>query len=163
MRVDETEDNSHHGCMAIVDISTELAAPADRVWAAVKTPEAFRTVTRGLISMPALRHRHDGWREGETVVGWVYLFGFVPFSRHHLHIARIDDANLTLTSLERGGMLKKWNHDIVVTPSGTHSCAYRDRIEIEAGWVTWAVVLYARFFYSMRQRRWRELARRLAP
>lgn len=159
MRVDECEDNSHYGVMAIVDLRTPLTASADAVWDAVTTPSAFRTVTRGLISMPVIRHRTDRWRAGETVVGWVFLFGFIPFSRHHLHVAEINDATRTMTSRERGGLVKVWNHDIVVTPSGVDSCIYRDRIEIDAGLLTPVVVLYATWFYRMRQRRWRALAK----
>ena len=40
--------------MAIVDRSTLLEAPADAVWAAVKTPSAFRTVTRRPVTMPVI-------------------------------------------------------------------------------------------------------------
>jgi ligand-binding SRPBCC domain-containing protein len=148
--------------MAIVDISTELAAPADAVWRAVKTPAAFRTVTRGVLTMPVLKDREDTWREGETVQGWVFLFGVVPFSRHHLHVADIDDADMTLRSQERGGPIRRWNHDIVVTPVDDSRCTYRDRIDIDAGGLTAVVVGYARWFYRIRQRRWRELAGKLA-
>jgi ligand-binding SRPBCC domain-containing protein len=149
--------------MAIVDISTELAAPADAVWRAVKTPAAFRTVTRGVLTMPVLKDRDDTWREGETVQGWVFLFGVVPFSRHQLHVADIDDADMTLRSQERGGPIRRWNHDIVVTPVDDSRCTYRDRIDIAAGGLTAVVVGYARWFYRIRQRRWCELAKTLAP
>jgi hypothetical protein len=147
--------------MTIVDRSIVLEAPATAVWAAVKTPAAFRAVTRGLISVPVIASRDHPLEEGETIVGWVLLFGFVPFSRHHLHIARIDEAAMTLTSHEHGGILRRWNHDIVVTPAGADRCVYRDRIDIDAGAFTRPVVLYARWFYRMRQRRWRALAGRL--
>ena len=69
----------------------------------MKTPAAFRAVTRGLLALPVIGDRQGQWREGETVVGWVFLFGFLPFSRHHLHIARIDDSTRTLSSREFGG------------------------------------------------------------
>ena len=147
--------------MIRVELSTRLEAPSETVWNAVKTPRAFRTVTRGLLVMPVIRHRDDKWQEGETVVGWVLLFGFIPFSRHHLHVARIDDSARTLSSQERGGLLKSWNHDIVVTPIDDVSCTYLDRIEIDAGLFTAPVGLYARWFYRVRQRRWRALAERL--
>lgn len=147
--------------MAAVERSTLLVASADAVWAAVKTPAAFRKVTRGLLVMPVIRGRQDDWREGETVVGWVFLFGFLPFARHHLHIASIDDATRTLRSREFGGLIRVWNHDIEVTPIDAVRCRYRDRIEIEAGILTPAIVVYARWFYWMRQRRWRSLAKGL--
>ncbi len=148
--------------MAIVDMSTELAAPADAVWSAVKTPAAFRTVTRGVLTMPVLKDRHDAWREGETVQGWVLLFGLLPFSRHRLHVADIDDAAMTLRSQERGGPIRRWNHDISITAIGDSRCTYRDWIDIDAGALTPVVVGYARWFYRTRQRRWRDLGETLA-
>jgi len=144
--------------MALVERTTVLEASADAVWAAVKTPSAFRTVTRGLLAMPVIRRRQDEWREGETVVGWVFLFGFLPFSRHHLHVASIDESTRTLSSREYGGVIKTWNHDIEINPIDAKTCRYRDRIEIEAGIMTSVIVVYARWFYRMRQRRWRALA-----
>ena len=144
--------------MALIEQSTLLEAPAEAVWAAVKTPAAFRTVTRRLLAMPVIRGRHDQWRSGETVVGWVFLFGFLPFSRHHLHIERIDESTFTLSSHEFGGLIKTWNHDIEVTPIDATTCRYRDQIEIDAGPLTPVIALYAQWFYRMRQRRWRTLA-----
>lgn len=147
--------------MAWVERTTVLEASADAVWAAVKTPSAFRTVTRGLLAMPVIRRRQDEWREGETVVGWVFLFGFLPFSRHHLHVASIDESTRTLSSREFGGVIKTWNHDIEINPIDAKTCRYRDRIEIEAGVMTPVIVVYARWFYRMRQRRWQALAKGL--
>jgi hypothetical protein len=68
---------------------------------------------------------------------------------------------MTLSSQEGGGLIRRWNHDIIVTPQGEASCSYRDVIDIDAGVFTPAIALYARWFYSMRQRRWRVLAHRL--
>lgn len=147
--------------MAWVERTTVLEASADAVWAAVKTPSAFRTVTRGLLAMPVIRRRQDEWREGETVVGWVFLFGFLPFSRHHLHVASIDESTRTLSSREFGGVIKTWNHDIEINPIDAKTCRYRDRIEIEAGVMTPVIVVYARWFYRTRQRRWQALAKGL--
>ena len=159
MRVEGSEDYSHSIDMAIVERSTRLEASADAVWAAVKTPAAFRAVTRRLLSIPVIGDRSDEWREGETVVGWVFLFGLLPFSRHHLHVAQIDESTRTLRSREFGGLITTWNHDIEVMPFDTTSCLYRDRIEIEAGVVTPLIVIFARWFYRLRQRRWRALAK----
>lgn len=161
MRVAGYEQSSHYGCVTVVDRSTTLGAPAATVWKAVKTPEAFRYVTRALLSMPAIGGRHEPWREGETVRAWVFLFGLIPFSYHRLTLASIDDVTMTLSSAEHGGLIRRWNHDIVVAPLTESSCVYRDTIDIDAGVFTPAVALYARWFYYMRQRRWRQLAPKL--
>jgi hypothetical protein len=147
--------------MALVDRSVELEAAAESVWNAVKTPAAFRTVTRGLLRMPVIANRDGDWQEGETVVGWVFLFGVIPFSRHHLHIARVDDGHRILRSQEHGGLVRLWNHEIEVEPISESRCRYTDRIEIDAGLLTPAVVAYARAFYRLRQRRWRILAQEI--
>lgn len=149
--------------MTIIDLSTNLDAPARAVWPAVGTPGAFRLVTRGLLRMPALAERHDRWHEGETVSGRVFLFGLVPFSHHHLHVALIDDEQMLLRSEEHGGLVRRWNHDITVTPVDGATCRYRDVIEIDAGVLTPVVAGWARVFYRIRQRRWRQLAPALLP
>ena len=89
---------------------------------------------------------------------WLLLFGVVPFSRHHLTIVEIDDARMVMRSDEHGGLIRSWRHDITVTPLDGVSCRYEDRIEIDAGMFTRAVVWYATAFYTVRQRRWRHLA-----
>jgi hypothetical protein len=111
--------------------------------------------------MPVIRERNVDWCEGETVVGLTFLFGFLPFSRHHLHIARINESTRTLSSREFGGLIRVWNHDIEVTAIHESSCLYQDRIEIDAGMMTPIVVAYARWFYRMRQRRWRAFAKEI--
>ena len=161
MRVDKHEDYSHSMSMAVVQHSTQLDASVDVIWNAVKTPSAFRRVTRGLLRMPVIRERNVDWCEGETVVGWTFLFGFLPCSRHHLHIARINESTRTLSSDEFGGLIRVWNHDIEVTAIHESSCLYQDRIEIDAGMMTPIVVAYAHWFYRMRQRRWRAFAKEI--
>lgn len=158
MRIERHEGSSHYVGMATVERSVELQADADSVWQAVKTPAAFRTVTRGLLRMPVIANRDGEWHEGETVVGWVFLFGFVPFSRHHLQIASIDDGDRILRSREHGGLVRQWNHDIEVEPIDDGRCRYTDRIDIDAGFFTPVIVAYAKVFYLLRQRRWRTLA-----
>jgi hypothetical protein len=149
--------------MAHIDLSTTLPAPADAVWAAVRTPGAFRLVTRHLLSLPAIRRRRAPWREGEVVEGWLFLLGVIPFSRHRLHVEVIDDGARHLSTRERGGMIRTWDHQITVEPIDGSSCRYRDVIRIDAGIATPVVAAWARIFYRIRQRRWRELATALAP
>lgn len=138
--------------------TTDLDAPASAVWEAVRTPAGFRTVTRGLLRYPPVDRRADAWREGETVSGWLWLFGVLPFSRHTIRLARIDPAQLALTSDEHGGLIRSWVHHIVLEPLDDHRTRYTDRVTIDAGWATLPVTAFAWFFYRIRQARWRRLA-----
>lgn len=141
--------------------TTHLEAPAATIWEAARTPRAFVTVTRGLLRYPVVEGRTDPWQQGEEVVGWLWLFGLVPFSRHRLAVARIDEDSMLLTSDERGGLLRSWVHDIVVEPVDDRRCRYTDRVTVDAGWATLPVAAFAWWFYRVRQRRWRRLAREL--
>jgi hypothetical protein len=136
----------------------DLAAPASVVWDAVRTPAAFRTVTRGLLRYPPADRRTAAWREGETVSGRLWLFGVLPFGRHTIRFARVDPAQLTLTSHEHGGLIRSWVHDIVLEPLDDHRTRYTDRVEIDAGWATVPVTAFAWLFYKVRQTRWHRLA-----
>lgn len=138
--------------------STVLDAVPDLVWAAVRTPQAFRFVTRGMLDWRPLSGRVEPWREGDEATGWLLLGGVLPFSRHRIRIAEIDDRERVLRSDESGGLIRSWRHDIHVEPFDGDRARYTDVIAIDAGLFTPAVAAFAWFFYGQRQRRWRQLA-----
>lgn len=146
--------------MTTVTVTTDLEAPADTVWAAVQTAEAFEHITRGLVSFPALREL-GAFREGASASGPLRMLG-LPFGRYRITIDEIDHDRRRLRTREGGGLVRSWVHDIEVDhhPAGdTGRCRYTDRIDIDAGWLTPAVAAFAHGFYRIRQRRWRALAR----
>jgi hypothetical protein len=144
-------------------MSTTLQAPAAVVWnALVADGGAFRFVTRGLIRYPAA----TGWTErltpGVRLSSVLWLFGFVPISRHTLEVVEVDEVERRLVTSEHGGLVRTWRHTLSVAPTGERECRYTDRVDIDAGPATRVVVAFARGFYAQRQRRWRTLARLLA-
>jgi hypothetical protein len=138
--------------------STDLAAAPDVVWAAVRTPQAFRFVVRGLLEWQPLRGRVEPWREGEEASGWLLLGTVLPFSRHRIRIVEIDDLRRVLRSDESGGPIRSWRHDILVEPLDGDRTRYTDVVAIDAGPLTAAVAAFAWVFSGVRQRRWRQLA-----
>lgn len=142
--------------------STLLEAPADLVWAAVRTPQAFRFVTRGVVDWQPIRRRTEPWREGEEGTGWLLLAGVIPFSRHRIRVAELDDRQRLLRSDESGGVIRSWRHDIRVEPLEGGRTRYTDVIHIDAGPLTALVAAFAWLFYGIRQRRWRTLSTILA-
>lgn len=148
--------------MRTVTVATELAAPADVVFAAVATPHAFVHVAKGMLRFPAAERLDRPWRIGDELVGWTFLFGVVPFSRHRLRIVSIDHPTRTVQSEEWGGPIRAWVHHLQVSPIDDKRCAYQDQIDIDAGGLTPVIVGFAHLFYRYRQHRWRSLARLLA-
>jgi len=148
--------------MATVIVTTELAAPADVVFGAVRTVDAFELVTAGLVRYAPTRGRSGPIPEGEELRGWLLLGGVLPISRHRLRVERIDPAARVLLTDEGGGPVRRWRHRIEVTPLDDGRCRYSDEIDIDAGALTPLVRAFAEVFYRARQRRWRRLAPLLA-
>lgn len=138
--------------------TTILDAPCDVVWAAVRTPQAFRFITAGLLGWSPARRRTEPWVQGEELSGWLFLGGVLPFSRHRIRFATIDDQRRLLQSEESGGLIRSWCHDITVEPADGDRTRYTDTIRIHAGAATPVVAAFASVFYRARQRRWRTLA-----
>lgn len=147
--------------MRTITIATDLDAPADLVWAAVQTPQAFVHVTGGLLRYPPAERVDRPWRVGDRLVGWTLLLGFIPFSRHRIDVVEIDEDARRAVSDESGGPIQTWRHVLTTTPLDAQRCRYEDRIEIDAGSLTDVVAAFASVFYRYRQRRWRQLARLL--
>jgi hypothetical protein len=53
-----------------------------------------------------------------------------------------------------------WNHNISFREVGPGKVSYADEIEIQAGWLTPAIWLFAHLFYRHRQRRWKVLLKK---
>jgi hypothetical protein len=85
------------------------------------------------------------------------LFGFMPLWVHQISFKDISDSEMTMLTHECGGVIKTWNHNIIVQRIDTDSCNYTDNVEIKAGVLTPLIWLYAHLFYRYRQFRWRFL------
>lgn len=115
-----------------------------------------------MLRYPAAERLNQPWTTSTSIAGWTFLFGVIPFSRHHLTIESIDEGTHTLVSNERGGLVKTWRHQLSTVPLGEGRCSYQDLIDIDAGAFTPIIAAYAKVFYRYRQRRWQRLARLLA-
>lgn len=137
-------------------IETVLPAPPDATWEVVKRSSTLVYVTRGMLAFEGAENFPARWSEGQHVDTRLRLFGVVPAWRHQLLVARVDDAQHIIQTVERGGFLDKWNHRIEVIPHGAGT-RYIDELEFEAGGLTPVVGAFARMFCRYRQRRLRTL------
>jgi hypothetical protein len=152
--------------VAEVHLRSELPAPVDAVWAALKRPETFLYVTRGVMGAPALKKQLadgdiDVMRSGIAGEGWVFLFHVIPLHRHSVRVLDVDEATRTIRTTEHGGPIRRWDHTLRATAMASRTTLYEDIVEIEAGRLTAAVAWFARAFYFYRHLRWKRLARRL--
>lgn len=143
----------------VVRVTTELEAPADKVWALLKRKQTFLYVVRGLMGLPAAREWPEEHREGLKLRGRLWFFHVVPGWEHEIRVVSVDEEKLELRTEERGGLVRTWNHRLKVEPVHEARSRYTDEIRLEAGVLTSLVWAFAHLFYRYRQARWRSLAK----
>lgn len=145
--------------MATVRVSTELPLPAAAAFELAQKPALFAYVVRGLFRVTGLPAVND-FAAGDELSGRIWWLGVIPSWRHHLRLVSVRPYELYTN--ERGGPVRVWNHRLTFEPLGDERCRYTDEIELDAGWQTPGVWLFAQLSFRYRQRRWRALARVLA-
>lgn len=145
--------------MKIIEARTVLACAADEAFAAARSPATLASIAKPLLVFAPLAGETlpERWEEGTKVALRLYGFGIIPLGRHAIEIVRIDVAERRLETRETGRLARVWNHRIEAAELPDGRCAYRDRIEIEAGVWTPFVAALARVFFWHRQRRLRRL------
>ena len=96
------------------------------------------------------------WRKGSTFSFRFYLFGIVSFGIHTIHVLSCDEES-GISTEERNKHVHVWNLRIYLESSDQARMRYTDEVEIGAGWKTPFVALWAKVFYTHRQRKWRKL------
>jgi len=145
--------------MPTVSLTARVPASTDDMWRAVVSPLGFRYVSRGLVRWPVVATRTTRWREGETVEGWMFFFGFIPVARHRLTFVTLDDLSYTFQTDERGGIISSWQHRIVVSAAGAKDSVVTDSVTFSGGIFTPALWVLVKLFYLVRAPRWIGLAR----
>lgn len=95
------------------------------------------------------------WVPGSTSSYRFKLFGFIPFGTHTIHVIRFDEEKIE--THEGNEYVPVWNHTIRMKQTDALHTQYTDHVEIDAGWKTFFVWLWANSFYAHRQRKWLRL------
>jgi hypothetical protein len=147
-----------------VYVQSRLDCPPEKVWHAVQTSSLFLEIIRPLVKVVPVDSPNfpPHWQEGTTVRCKSYLFGLIPLGIHTLYMERIDPGAREIQSREHDSLIAKWDHLVRVAETDDGLTLYCDEIEIEAGYLTVLVWLFAAWFYRHRQRNWRRIAKQLA-
>jgi len=147
-----------------VFVESLLPCSAERAWSAVQTRALLEEVVYPIVVLRPVKAKQlpDRWTLGPKVRCRSFLFGLITLGTRNLWFERIDQQQFEIQTREWDRLVRRWDHLIRIRPESAGSCRYSDEIEIEAGWRTPLVAMFAWFFYRHRQRRWRRVARRLA-
>jgi len=99
------------------------------------------------------------WRENEDFAFRFKLFCVLPFGVHRIRVVELDEALHTIYTEETNAHVPTWNHRITLKATEAGETQYTDEVEIDAGWKTPLVCLWAKCFYAHRQKKWLKLLR----
>lgn len=93
------------------------------------------------------------WEENAVFSFQFKLFGLIPFGAHVIKVITFNADDGIFTN-EHNTHVPIWNHRIILQTLDENNTRYTDEVEIGAGWKTIFVYLWAKAFYSHRQRKW---------
>lgn len=99
------------------------------------------------------------WQEDSAFAFHFKLFALIPFGVHTIKVIQFDIEKGIYTQ-EGNKHVPVWNHKIILEKIDENTTKYTDIVEIQAGWKTLFVYLWANCFYSHRQRKWKRLLKR---
>ncbi len=97
------------------------------------------------------------WEKGKISVFKTKLFGIIPFGIHKINVIEFNDKKIYTN--EQNTYVKIWNHEILLKELSKKETKYTDIVQINAGWKTYFVYIWAKFFYKHRQKKWIKMIR----
>ena len=95
------------------------------------------------------------WEVGRSFSFDFKMFGFIPLGVHVINVKEFNPDNIYTN--EGNLFCPVWNHRIILKEIADIKTEYTDEVEIGAGWKTPLVCLWAKAFYSHRQKKWIKL------
>lgn len=92
------------------------------------------------------------WKEGAVSSYKLKLFGIIPFGIHTIKVIHFGLEEGIYTN-EGNTHVSVWNHKILLEKIDDNSTNYTDIVDIDAGWKTVFIYLWAVCFYSHRQKK----------
>lgn len=96
------------------------------------------------------------WKKDNVFSFRFKIFGLIPFGIHRIKVIRFGLEDGILTN-ETNTHVPVWNHEIILEGVDANTTKYTDIVEIDAGWKTVFVYIWAVCFYTHRQRKWKRL------
>ena len=145
----------------IVRRTSVFPAPRETIFEKLQKLETLQTIAKPYATFEPLGKNTGTWSVGSTSSYRFRLFGVIPFGIHTIHIVQFDPNRIS--SREGNEHVPVWNHDISLIQQDDSHTRYTDRVEIQAGWKTIFVWLWANAFYAHRQRKWVQLLEEEKP
>ncbi|MEL6359510.1 MAG: hypothetical protein AAFR21_00390 [Pseudomonadota bacterium] len=130
-------------------VEATYAGDPDKVFASAIHFDEMKTVMAPLACYEGLPS--ESAIEGNTYTLRTKFWGWLDVGPHTIFLETLDTAGRRLQSREHNASIRRWDHLLTVEPH-RDGALWRDQIELEAGWRTFAVARFARYVYRFRHR-----------
>ena len=139
----------------VVRKTSIFPASRDRIFSLIQQLETLRFIASPYATFTSFEDNEElVWQEGKCFKFKFKLFGVIPYGIHTINVIKFNDEIYTN---ESNTHVPIWNHRITLNECGNGKTEYTDEVEIGAGWKTFFIYLWARCFYSHRQKKWIKL------
>ncbi|MFW6210209.1 MAG: hypothetical protein ACOC4E_01825 [Patescibacteria group bacterium] len=143
--------------MKTVEISSQFPVPADAVWERVRRTSTLFQVTAGLVEFLDLEQFPEYWQTGTEITTRLRLFNRLPGGLYHIKVQAVEPEDRRIVTLEHGGLVREWQHEMRVDEISPSSCRYVDRVWVDAGVLSQPLQYYVRWYYRQRHERWQSV------
>ncbi|WP_137937235.1 hypothetical protein [Chitinivorax sp. B] len=148
-----------------IERSIDLPVPIQEVMTHLRSPRLLQYIAAPLMAFRPVEPRQFpvNWSERAYRVA-LRLFGVLPIGQQVIDMSAMNYTTpsgkqaYVLRDNGHSRLIRRWDHRIMLIES-TAGTRYTDHVEIDAGWMTPIIWLFANWFYAHRQRRWLKLVR----
>lgn len=134
--------------MAKVVLTHDYTHPPQDVWDVATDFASFLEAMKGLVTFEGMP-TSGRVEQGQVMDVKTRLFGKLPPMDYHMEVVECDRDAMRFLSSEYGGNVKSWRHELTVTAI-EGGARLTDTIEIDAGFSTPLMVLWAKLVYRRR-------------
>lgn len=145
-----------------INISSILNNSVNKIWDKLLNVETLIEICKPMATFKSLSNEKEmKWEVNKEYVFKLFIYGFIPFGEHKIILIKLDKENKIILSNEHNGIVKIWNHLIILENIGDSEIKYTDEVEIYAGIFTFFTAAWAKLFYKHRQKKWKKISETL--
>jgi hypothetical protein len=141
----------------LVKVMSVFNCDSEKLFNELKKSKSLVYIGRPLVKFVQLPEHPlpEVWEDGKYLIK-MYILGVIPFGKQWIVIS-VHNENKHIRDNGYSNLIKKWDHNIYLKDIGNNKTLYVDTIDINAGILTYFIVLFANVFYRLRQKRWIKL------
>ncbi len=151
-----------------VRLNLTLRCTEDAAWRALRQPAGLIAISAPLLRVRCVDTQPDVWPQDTPVLIRLKLLGLIPMGSQTVRITETIEPDGSRSVTDSGSpvsgplrMMRNWNHRMSVRASADvpERCEFRDRLVVDAGWLTLPVWVSMWLLWQYRATRLRSVAR----